>query len=49
MFKVWLFSVHTDDLGSSFFNLVNFVITAIESAYAKCLFMYSLVACSIIF
>lgn len=39
MFKAWHFSFHTEDLGSSLFNLVNFVITAIESAYAKYLFL----------
>ena len=39
MFMAWHFFIHTH-LRSSLFNLVNFVITAIESAYAKYLFMY---------
>lgn len=40
MFMTWHFFIHTQDLGSSWFNLVNFVITAIESASAKYLFAY---------
>lgn len=40
MFRAWHFFIHTQDLESSLFNLVNFVITATESAYAKYLFMY---------
>lgn len=48
MFKARHFSFHTEDPGSSLFNLANFVITATESLMLN-IYLFSLVACGVIF